>query len=117
MKQRRDPYTSPVNVHDEEILNMKDVGGILQCSSNKAGESYATGRIVDAFRVGCMLRSQAVDLRKHIKSEKLPKNREHLELLERLAGPRRPDRRRDHVERDLGIREITALRRRDIIPF
>jgi hypothetical protein len=88
VKNDRPLVTCLDGVPDEFILNPKDVGAICDVSRETAGELLATGEIRGMFRIGRQLRIYAGDLRKHIESEKVPRNPhlDDLSALERRAA-------------------------------
>lgn len=86
MKHSRPLITSLASVPDEEVLIIDDVAAILRISSYAAREHCMSGRIPGAFRIGGRVRIQAVDVRKTIESEKLPKNIDVYNLFERLSS-------------------------------
>jgi hypothetical protein len=75
------------DVSDRYVLNMRDVGAILDVWSTKAGELCATGQIVGAFRAGSQLRIFAGDLRKHFESVRLPHDSPISRVTEVRAAP------------------------------
>lgn len=93
MKHERRLITSLDGQPDEAVLTMDDVAAILRISSSKAGEMCARAQIMGAFRIGNRIRIQAIDLRKKIASEKLPKNIDIFNLRQSLSSRgRRPKR-------------------------
>lgn len=66
MKWRRELVTCLDDADDQYILNMREVGAILDLSRSTAMDYCARGIILGAFQVGRNWRIRAGELRKHI---------------------------------------------------
>jgi len=73
---RRAPVTALDGVGDEYVLNPKEIGAILDMHPATVTDMCARGIIAGAFRAGNRWRLQARELRAHIKSSRVPWNRQ-----------------------------------------